>query len=60
MMEQWSPEACAVLLSSEPAFIEAMFEQIEADYGSVEAFLDEALGVDAAKLARLKSLYLES
>lgn len=59
MMEQWSPEARAVLLSSEPEFIEAMFEQIEKDYGSVENFLERELGVDDAKLAQLKARYLE-
>lgn len=59
LMAQWSPEARAVLLSSEPAFIEAMFEQIEKDYGSVTVFLERELGVDAAQRARLKELYLE-
>ncbi|MGQ0528456.1 MAG: tyrosine-protein phosphatase [Panacagrimonas sp.] len=59
MMQQWSPEARAVLLSSKPEFIEAMFEQIEADYGSVQNFLAKELGVDDAKLARLKTLYLQ-
>lgn len=59
LMAQWSPEARAVVLSSEPAFIEAMFEQIEKDYGSVTVFLERELGVDAAQRARLKELYLE-
>lgn len=59
LMAQWSPEARAVVLSSEPAFIEAMFEQIEKDYGSVANFLERELGVDDAKRARLKALYLE-
>lgn len=33
----------------------AMFEAIEQDYGSFERWLDEALGVDAATVAQLRT-----
>jgi protein-tyrosine phosphatase len=34
-------------------------EAVEQKYGSVEAYLDQALGVDAAAIAKLRSMYLE-
>jgi len=35
------------------------FAEIEGRWGSVEAYLDKVLGVDAADVAKLRSLYLE-
>lgn len=34
-------------------------EAVEQKYGSVEAYLDQELGVDAADIAKLRSMYLE-
>lgn len=41
------------------ALLLASFRRIEADYGSVERYLDVELGVDAADVARLRAMYLE-
>jgi protein-tyrosine phosphatase len=35
------------------------FDEIDARWGSVDAYLDQVLGVDKAKIARLRALYLE-
>lgn len=35
------------------------FEEIDADYGSVENYLDQMLGIDAADIAKLRAAYLE-
>jgi protein-tyrosine phosphatase len=35
------------------------FEAVERRWGSVEAYLDKELGVDAADIARLRAMYLE-
>lgn len=40
-------------------YLSLAFESIEQDYGSVEAFLDEEIGVDAEALQRLRRLYLQ-
>lgn len=42
------------LLGVERAYLDAAFEQINKDYGSVDAYLDRELGVDAAAVARLR------
>ena len=35
------------------------FDQIRADHGSIDAYLEQQLGVGAADRARLRALYLE-
>lgn len=40
-------------------YLAAAFAEIEAKWGSVEAYLDKELGVDAADIARLRTEYLE-
>lgn len=35
------------------------FEEMEADFGSVDNYLDQMLGVNAADIAKLRSIYLE-
>ncbi|MBN1237915.1 MAG: tyrosine-protein phosphatase [Gammaproteobacteria bacterium] len=40
-------------------YLSLAFARIEQDYGSVEAFLDEEVGVDAEELHRLRRLYLQ-
>jgi len=34
-------------------------DEIDAKWGSVDNYLDKVLGVDEAKIARLRALYLE-
>lgn len=44
---------------AKPQFIEACFDQISEQYGSVDNFLKKELGLDAEKIERLRRLYLE-
>lgn len=47
------------LMGSDPMYISAAFDQIRADYGSIDAYLEKELGVTAADKAKLRDLYLE-
>ncbi|MDX2221267.1 MAG: tyrosine-protein phosphatase [Rhodospirillaceae bacterium] len=52
-------EGLAVLLRADPAYLDAAFAAIKADYGSIEGYLDRRLGIDAAEIAQMKSHLLE-
>ena len=52
------PDVAKPLLGVERAYLDAAFEQINKDYGSVEAYLDRELGVDAAAIQRLRQQML--
>jgi protein-tyrosine phosphatase len=54
-----SPELSAALMGVDESYLRAAFDAIDAKYGSVKGYLDRALGVDAAKLTRLRALYTE-
>jgi protein-tyrosine phosphatase len=54
-----SPELSAVLMGVDERYLQALFDSINAQYGSVNGYLDRALGVDAARIARLRALYTE-
>ena len=41
------------------AFLGAAFEAIDADYGDLENYLRDGLGVGAAERAKLEARYLE-
>ncbi len=47
----------AVFMGVDARYLQAVFAVIDRDYGSVEAYLDRELGVNAAGVARLKALY---
>jgi len=53
------PQTKPLMDSRGRPLLQDAFEQIEADYGSVSQYLDQALGVNAASLAKLRALYLE-
>jgi len=54
------PEAViAPFMASDPAYLAAALDQIEADHGSVEAYLQDELGVTDAALAAMRSSLLE-
>nr|WP_321440665.1 tyrosine-protein phosphatase [uncultured Hyphomonas sp.] len=53
------PELVAPLMRSDPAYIEAVLDRIDQDYGSVEAFVREELDVSDADLARIRRKLLE-
>ncbi|MDT7527088.1 tyrosine-protein phosphatase [Sphingopyxis sp. SE2] len=52
------PDVAKPLLGVERAYLDAAFDQINKDYGSVEAYLDRELGVDAAAIERLRQQML--
>ena len=53
------PAIRETLLRAEPTFLAASFEGAREQYGSIEAYLAEALGVDSARRERLQSVMLE-
>jgi len=56
---QLPPEVIAVFMSVEARYLREVFTRIDREYGSVEAYLDRELGVDASDLQRLQALYTE-
>lgn len=53
-----SPEVAAVLWGVQPEFLQAAFDAVEQDYGSLDAYLREALGIGERERRRLHELYL--
>ncbi|KRG87061.1 hypothetical protein ABB33_02090 [Stenotrophomonas acidaminiphila] len=51
--------ALRALMGTDPMYLSAAFDQIRADHGSIDAYLEQQLGVGAADRARLRALYLE-
>lgn len=51
-------DAVKPLLDVEPAYLDAAFDQIDKDYGSVENYLKRELGVDRAAIQRLRQRML--
>ena len=49
----------APLMRADAAYIDAMFERLEGQFGTTHAYLDEALGVDAAMRAQIADRLLE-
>jgi protein-tyrosine phosphatase len=49
-----------VLASVEASFLAAAFDAISADYGDLESYLRDGLGIGAGERAELKTRYLES
>jgi len=56
---QLPPEVIAVFMGVDARYLREVFAQIDRRYGSVEAYLDQELDVDAADIERLRSLYTE-
>jgi protein-tyrosine phosphatase len=54
-----APEVMSVLWRVQPEFLDAAFEAVDEDYGSLEAYFREGLGVRKSQRERLKELYLE-
>jgi len=53
-------EVRQVLASVEASFLAAAFDAIRADYGDLESYLSDGLGLGAQERARLEARYLES
>ena len=49
-----------VLASVEASFLAAAFDAISADYGDLESYFRDGLGIRAGERAELKTRYLES
>lgn len=55
-----SPEARAPLLRADPAYLEAAFESIRANHGSVQGYLERRLGVTPDELTRIRSNLIQA
>jgi protein-tyrosine phosphatase len=53
------PEAAKVLYRVQPEFLQAAFEEIDARWGGVEAYVREGLGLGERERRRLHELYLQ-
>lgn len=52
------PEAAQVLWRVQPEFLHAAWQALEADFGGIEGYLTQGLGLGAAERERLAQLYL--
>jgi protein-tyrosine phosphatase len=59
IMERMPLDAREAMTRADPAYIEATFDAIDAQYGSVDNYLSAELGVGPLQKARLRTLYLE-
>lgn len=57
-LAQLSPELVEPLMRSDPTYIRSAFADIEAEHGSVIAFIQAELGVDNNELARIRNRLL--
>jgi protein-tyrosine phosphatase len=57
----WDAESSQALavLTADRCYLEAMFDQVEARWGTIERYLADMLDVDAHDLARLRDMVLE-
>ena len=53
------PHVVRVLWGVRPEFLQAAFDEIDARYGGVEAYLREGLAIGEPERARLRELYLQ-
>lgn len=58
--DDWTPAALAPVFTVEAAYLEAMLETLDADWGTVERFLTESVGVTADDLERVREHTLEA
>jgi protein-tyrosine phosphatase len=54
-----APDVVTVLWRVQPEFLDAAFKAVAEDYGSLEAYFREGLGLRESQRERLKELYLE-
>ena len=55
-----APEVALVLSGVQPEFLQAALDAVDADYGGMEAYFREGLGLGLPERSRLRELYLES
>jgi protein-tyrosine phosphatase len=54
------PPVAAVLHRVQPEFLQAAYEAVDQDYGGLEGYFREGLGLREAEMARLRDLYLDA
>ncbi|MEO7391089.1 MAG: tyrosine-protein phosphatase, partial [Ramlibacter sp.] len=54
-----APEVHSVLWRVQPEFLDAAFEAVDADYGGLEGYFREGLGLNESARQRLRQLYLK-
>ena len=59
MLSEMPPGVISAILDSDPEYIQAALDAIDATSGSLETYLREQLGVGAKELCRLRELLLE-
>jgi protein-tyrosine phosphatase len=59
LMASLPPEVLKILMGVDVQYIEAAFAEIEKRHGSLEAYFEQVLAVDASDLAKLRTLYTE-
>lgn len=59
LRDRYPPEVAAMIWASAPTYIEAALDSAEARYGSLEAYLETALGVSPDLLEALRARLLE-
>lgn len=52
-----TPEAIGVLWGVRPEFLQAALDTVQSDYGSMDAYLGQGLGLHEPQRARLRALY---
>jgi protein-tyrosine phosphatase len=58
-LRQLPPEVRNALLGAHAQYLQAAFAAVDQDYGCVEGYLEQRLGVDAPKLEQIRSTLLE-
>jgi protein-tyrosine phosphatase len=53
------PKVAAAMMAAKPEYLDATFDAIKRQYGSIDKYLSDELGVDDAARARLKAKFLE-
>ena len=59
MSSKLPPAVLAAMWRAEPAYIAAMFEALDAEFCSIEGYLEKALAIDAEALAAIRGRLLE-
>lgn len=59
MLAMLPEEAVAALMGTRRAYLEAAFEEMTNEYGSVEAYIREGLNISDQDIQRLRSMYLQ-
>jgi protein-tyrosine phosphatase len=58
LFKQLPPDVAKVVVAADPAYLNAAFQSIDQQYGSLNAYLATSLSVTPAQQAQLRALYL--